>query len=80
MLAAWTGLAAGYLAWRMTRGGPGILGGVLPLFYALLAFGIVSALGSILAGDLRVAPALPPMDSPPAVGHGHDTHGHGGHH
>ncbi len=75
MLAAWLGLAAGYLAWRLTRGEPGLLGAALPLLYALLAFGIVSALGTILAGDLRIAPEPPPAAAP-ASAHGHG----GGHH
>jgi hypothetical protein len=79
MLAAWAGLAAGYLAWRITRGGPGILGSVLPVLYALLAFGVVSALANIVAGDLRVAPELP-VEAPPAAAYGHDAHGHGGGH
>jgi hypothetical protein len=77
-LAAWAGLAAGYLAWRMTRGGDGILGGALPLLYAVLAFGIVSALAVMLSGDLGLAPEAPAVAAPPA-GHGHDAHG-GGHH
>lgn len=76
MLAAWAGLMAGWVAWRVTRGGPGILGGVLPLLYALLAFGVVSALATISAGDLRIAPELPPVEAAA----GHDAHGHGGGH
>jgi hypothetical protein len=79
MLAAWAGLAAGYLAWRLTRGGPGPLGAALPLLYAVLAFGVISALGTMIAGDLRIAPELPPVDVAPAA-HGHDSHGHGGGH
>jgi len=79
MLAAWAGLAAGWVAWRVTRGGPGILGGVLPLFYAVLAFGIVSALGVISSGDLRTAPEPPPVEAAPASSHGHAAHD-GGHH
>jgi hypothetical protein len=78
-LAAWAGLAAGWLAWRTTRGGPGILGSVLPLFYALLAFGVISALVVILAGDLRPAPELSPVESVPPTGHRGAAHG-GGHH
>jgi hypothetical protein len=78
MFAAWAGLAAGYLAWRITRGGPGILGSVLPVLYALLAFGVVYALGKILAGDLVIAPEPPPVEA--AHGHGHDAHAHGGGH
>jgi hypothetical protein len=69
MLGAWAGLAAAWVAWRVTRGGPGMLGGILPLFYALLAFGIVSALAVILSGDLRPAPEAPPVDAAPAAGH-----------
>ena len=82
MLAAWAGMAAGYLAWLVSHGRPGPLGGALPLLYAVLAFGVVSALVTILAGDLRVAPELPPVETAPAAahGHGHDSHGHGGGH
>ena len=76
MLAAWAGMAAGWVAWRVTRGGPGILGGALPLLYAVLAFGIVSALAVVLSGDLRPAPAAPAEATPSA---GHDAHGSGHH-
>ena len=74
MLAAWAGLAAGWVAWRVTRGGSGILGGALPLLYAVLAFGIVSALAIILSGDLRPAPEAPPAEAAPAASHGHGSH------
>jgi hypothetical protein len=82
MIAAWAGVAAAYLAWRFTRGGVGPLGGSLPLLFSVLAFGAVSALVTMLAGDLRVAPELPPVEAAPASshGHGHDAHGHGGGH
>jgi hypothetical protein len=60
-------------------GSPGILGGALPLLYAVLAFGIVSALGVILSGDLRPAPEPPPVEAAPAAGHGHAAHGDGHH-
>ena len=81
MLAAWAGMAAGYLAWLVSHGGPGPLGGALPLLYAVLAFGVVSALVTIFVGDLRIAPELPPVDAASAAhGHGHDSHGSGGHH
>jgi hypothetical protein len=83
MLGAWAGLAAGYLAWLFTHGGSGPLGASLPLLYALLAFGAVSAIVTIVAGDLRLAPEPPPVTAAPAHGHGgghgHDSHG-GGHH
>jgi hypothetical protein len=80
MLAAWAGLAAGWVAWRVTRGGPGILGSVLPLLYALLAFGAISALATMSAGDLRIAPEPPPVEAASAAGHGHDAQAHGGGH
>ena len=82
MIAAWAGVAAAYLAWRVTRGGTGPLGASLPLLWSILAFGIVSALVSMLAGNLRVAPELPPVEAAPATSHGHgqDAHGHGGGH
>jgi hypothetical protein len=84
MLASWAGMAAGYLLWRMTRGGDGILGAVLPLLWAVLAFGAVSALAVVFSGDLRRAAEPPPVEMAPVSGHGHDDHGHsahsGGHH
>jgi hypothetical protein len=80
MIAAWAGMAAAYLAWRVTRGGPGPLGGALPLLYAVLAFGVVAALVTMFTGDVRLAPELPPVEAAPAAGHGHDAHGHGGGH
>lgn len=80
MIGAWAGMAAAYLAWRITRGGSGPLGGSLPLLYSVLAFGVVSALTTMLTGDLLVAPELPPVQAAPAAGHGHDAHGHGGGH
>jgi hypothetical protein len=76
MLASWTGLAAAWVAWRVTRGGGGLLGGALPLLYAVLAFGIVSPLAVILSGDLRSAPEPPPVE---AASDGHAAPG-GGHH
>lgn len=75
-LGAWGGMAAGWLAWRLTRGGEGILGGALPLLYAVLAFGIVSAALVMLIADLRPAPETAAESAPPAHGHG----AHGGHH
>src|SRR6185295_10837723 len=71
-LGTWAGLAAGWLAWRLTRGESGILGATLPLLYALLAFGVVSAVVVMLSGDLRPAPQPPPVEAAPAA-HGHGT-------
>jgi len=74
MLAAWAGLAAAWVAWRVTRGGGGILGAALPLLYAVLAFGIISALAVIFSGDLRPAPEAPPAEAAPAASYGHGSH------
>jgi hypothetical protein len=76
------GLAAGTIAWRLSTGLPGDLGGVLPTLYAFLAFGIVSPLVLMLTANLRNAPAVtvhaPAHESSPgsqvAVGHGSDHH------
>src|SRR5690349_15925543 len=73
-LGAWAGMAAAYLAWSVSHGGQGPLGGALPLLYAVLAFGAVSALVTLLTGDVGVAPELPVAAAP---AHGHDSHGHG---
>jgi DNA-directed RNA polymerase subunit RPC12/RpoP len=76
------GLAAGTIAWRLSAGLPGDLGGVLPTLYAFLAFGIVSPLVLMLTANLRNAPAVP-VPAPAhegspcsqvAVGHGSDHH------
>jgi hypothetical protein len=78
-LGAWAGIAAGYVAWRLTRGQAGIMGGALPLLYAVLAFGFVSGIIVMLSGDLRPAPEPPPVTVSASPGHG--GHGaHGGHH
>ena len=76
-LGAWAGLAAAWLSWRFTRGEGGILGGALPLLYAVLSFGVVSALVVMLSGDLRPAPEPPRVEAAPAA-HGHGSHA--GHH
>jgi hypothetical protein len=77
MLGAWAGMAAAFLAWSVSHGGPGPLGGALPLLYAVLAFGAVSALVTMLTGDVKIAPELPVAAAP---AHGHDSHGHGASH
>ena len=76
------GLAAGTIAWRLSTGLPGDLGGVLPTLYAFLAFGIVSALVLMFTGNLRNAPSAPapePTHAPSSAGHVAGGHG-GGHH
>jgi hypothetical protein len=72
------GLAAGTVAWRLSAGLPGDLGGVLPTLYAFLAFGIVSPLVLMFTANLRNAPALPVPVAVHADSHGvHVAAGHG---
>lgn len=59
-ISVWAGLAAGVAVWYWaTRSGSGgeSFGWVLPVVYACLAFGIVSALILMLTGDLRLKSA-----------------------
>ena len=76
-IAAWVGLAAGWLVWRLTRDVGGPLGDVLPELYAILAFGVVSPIVLAFSSALELAPAAPTADAT-AASHGasHD----GGHH
>ena len=67
------GLLAGWLAWRWTQGTGGPLAAVVPEFYAIVAFGVVSAAIVMLSADL--IPAPPVAEPAPAA-----DHGHGGHH
>lgn len=76
------GLAAGTIAWRLSTGLPGDLGGVLPTLYAFLAFGIVSPLVLMFTANLRNAPAVPvpdPVHAASPAGHGAGDHGGGLH-
>ncbi len=75
------GLAAGAVAWRLSEGSTGDLGGVLPTLYAFLAFGAVSALVLMFTANLRNAPAIPvPVPAHTAGPGAHDSGGHGGAH
>jgi len=76
-LAAWAGLAAGWLVWRLTRNSGGPLGDVLPELYAILAFGIVSPIVLAFSAGLELAPAAPVVDMAAASSHGAS---HGGEH
>ena len=59
-IATWVGLAAGALVWRLTARGDGMLGWVLPVVCAFLAFSVVSPLVLMLIADLRVKKEEPP--------------------
>lgn len=80
-VAMWVGLAAGLLAWRITRDLNGPATAVLPELYGVLVFGIVSPLVLAFTGSVEVAPAVPVVQASAAHGHGGhgDSHG-GGHH
>jgi VIT1/CCC1 family predicted Fe2+/Mn2+ transporter len=74
------GFAAAAAAWRLTSGASGALGSVLPIVYAVIAFGVVSALVLMLTASLHAAPAIPvPVPESAQGGHGSGSHG-GGHH
>jgi hypothetical protein len=71
LIASAAGLVAGWLAWLFTRGSANILGFALPVLFAVLAFGIVSALVLALTANFRIAP--PPQIFEPVAAHG--SHG-----
>jgi VIT1/CCC1 family predicted Fe2+/Mn2+ transporter len=73
------GFAAAAAVWRLTNGSSGALGGVLPIVYAVFAFGVVSSLVLMLTASLRAAPAAPAPVTESAQG-GHASGGHGGAH
>ncbi len=73
-VSSFAGLAAAWGVWVATRNMQGILGAIAPVLYAILAFGVVSALVTMLTADLRVAP--PAVEPVAAASHGHG----GGHH
>jgi hypothetical protein len=65
------GVVAAYFVYRFTRGSEGLLGWVLPLVYAVLAWGIVTPLLLMWTGDLRVRAEQPygePLRAPVAQG------------
>ena len=69
-VAIWVGLAAGYLAWWMTRELNGPLTAVLPELYAILAFGIVSPLVLVFTASVERAPEAPVAELATTSGHG----------
>lgn len=82
LVASAAGLVAGWLVWLFTRGSSNILGFALPVLFAVLAYGIVSALVLAFTASFRIAP--PPQVFEPVAAHGSHgpgAHGHaGGHH
>ncbi len=70
-VSSFAGLFAGWLVYRLTSGGPEILDQVLPVLYAFLSFGVVSAAVLAAAADLQIALAPPPVAAAPEASHGH---------
>ena len=68
-VATFAGLFAGCVAWWASQGTGGSLAAVLPVLYAILAFGIVSAAVVMFTADLLPAAAIP--EPAPAASHGH---------
>jgi VIT1/CCC1 family predicted Fe2+/Mn2+ transporter len=73
------GFAAAAAAWRLTNGSSGALGGVLPIVYVVIAFGVVSSLVLMFTASLHAAPAVPVPIAEAAHG-GHASGVHGGTH
>ena len=76
MPAILAGLLAGWLIYRATDGATGPLGDILPEVYAVLVFGLVSALALLFTADWRLAPAVLVIEPSASSSHGHAA----GHH
>ncbi len=74
LLGGLVGLLAGWLVYRLTSHGEGMLAWALPMVYAFLAYAVVSPLFLMLTADLVVKPEQPYAEPVGAPG------GHGGHH
>ena len=75
-VATLAGMLAAVLVWRLTSGGQGTWAWVLPVVYAIVAFGVIAPLALAFSADLRLKPEAPP-EEPVVASHGS---GHGGHH
>jgi hypothetical protein len=81
VVASMLGLAAAYLAVRLSPHPDSMLGWAAPALFGLLGYGGVSALVTMATADLRVIPA-PAAATPVAGSGGSSGHGaaSGGHH
>ncbi len=73
LLGGLVGLLAGWLVYRLTSRGEGMLAWALPIVYAFLAYAVVAPLFLMLTADLVVKPEQPYAEPVGAPG------GHGGH-
>ncbi len=69
LVATTLGLLSAALLWRWTRNAGGMLGWVLPIVYAYLAYSVVSPLVLMLLGDLRTKPGAPAAVAPRGADH-----------
>jgi hypothetical protein len=74
MPAVFLGLIVAVLVYRFTGNGDDLLAPVFAEFYAILAFGVVSAVVLAFMADLQFAPAPVVVAAPAAHGHGGDHH------
>jgi hypothetical protein len=75
LLGSLAGLLGGWLVFRLTSHGDGILAWVLPIVYAFLAYAVLSPLFLMLTADLVVRPEQPYGEAVAAAsGHGSAAH------
>ncbi len=74
LIATWAGLAGGAVVWHLAARADGILGWVVPIVYAFLAFSVVSPLVLMLIADLRVKKEEPPAAEPHPMAHEAPAH------
>lgn len=67
------GLLAGLVVYRLTRNSDNLLSWALPMVYAILSWGFVSALTLMLTADLRVG-AEPYRETGAPIGSTHAVH------
>lgn len=70
-LASLAGVAAAILAWRASFTGQGTLGWVLPVAYAVLSYGTISALAQMAIADLVVKEEPAPEMATESAAHSH---------
>ena len=73
-VAIWPALAAGFGAWTLTTGDPGMLGWVKPVLYPFLAFSFTAGIITMFFADLRPREAAPEPVLDPGAGHGRSHH------
>ena len=80
MFSSAVGLVVAGVVYWFTRNSTNILGFALSVLFAVLAFGIVSALALMLTAVLRIASAAPVFEPVGTLNSGRSVHGHAGGH